>query len=81
MTINNTKWNKIRYSLYAPFYNMIKNIFKKGRQRSIELLEIKPKEKILIVGVGTGLEFEYLSKDSDITAIDLDKTFVTRDIV
>ncbi len=78
MNINNTQWNKIRYTLYAPFYNIIKNITRKARKRSIELLKIKPKEKVLLVGVGTGLDFEFLPKEAEITAIDLTPAMVIK---
>ncbi len=78
MNINNTQWNRTRYSLYAPFYNIIKNVSRKARKRSIELLKIKPNEKILIVGVGTGLDFEFLPKEVEITAIDLTPAMIEK---
>jgi len=71
MNINNTAWNRVRYSLYAPFYDIVKNIFITSRKRSIELLQIKPGDKVLLLGVGTGLDFDFLPKNCEITAVDV----------
>ena len=78
MAINNTTWNRLRYSLYAPFYNIIKPIFQGARKRSIELVSIKRAEKVLLVGCGTGLDLEFLPKDCQITAIDLTPAMVEK---
>ncbi|MCP4297940.1 MAG: class I SAM-dependent methyltransferase [Proteobacteria bacterium] len=78
MRINNTAWNRIRYSVYAPFYNIIRGLFSGARERSIKLGSLVKGEKILLVGAGTGLDFDYLPKDVEITAIDLSPQMVAR---
>ena len=76
MSINNNTWNRIRYTLYQPFYDLAGNYFNNYRQISIEGLNLRPSEKILIVGAGTGLDLNYLDQQKNITAIDLTSSMV-----
>lgn len=78
MRFNSTTWNRLRYTLYAPFYNITKGLFGQARKRSIELANLVSGEKVLLLGVGTGLDFEYLPQDVDITAIDLTPLMVSK---
>ena len=64
-------WNKIRYTAYLPVYDFITNLFANARKHSIDLAEIKPDDKILIVGAGTGLDLPYLMQYKNITATDI----------
>ncbi len=58
--------NRIRYTIYAPIYDvLVKPVFRLQRKNSIENLEIKEGSRVLIVGAGTGLDFEFL-KDYNI---------------
>ncbi len=61
------------YKWWPPFYNYLfgQLIFEGGRKLSIDLLEIKPGEKILEVGVGTGLTFPLYPNYCQVTAVDL----------
>jgi len=70
MGINSNKWNRIRYSLYSFIYDPIAGIFAKERKQSIGLLRLKPAERVLIVGAGTGLDLPFLEGNVSITAID-----------
>ncbi|MGZ9235881.1 MAG: hypothetical protein ACXW4E_10185 [Anaerolineales bacterium] len=55
--------NLIAYRRWAPLYDATVNrIFTPGRKRALELLALRPGEKVLIVGVGTGADFPYLPK-------------------
>ena len=78
MKINTTTWNCIRYSIYAPFYNITTRLFQSARKRTIDLMKLQPGERVLIVGVGTGLDFEFLPQEIDITAIDITPAMVER---
>lgn len=78
MKINTNNWNRIRYTLFMPGYDLIAKPFQKLRKRSIDLLSPQPNEKILIVGAGTGLDLCYLSHCQDITAIDLTPAMIAR---
>lgn len=71
MKINTNNWNKIRYTLYSPFYDVVGVLFNSLRKKSIELLNADKNEKILIVGAGTGQDIEFLTEYKNMTAIDL----------
>lgn len=76
MSINTNNWNRIRYSFYAPFYDLAARWFAAQRRRSIELLDLKSEERVLIVGAGTGLDLEFLPKDIGIEANDITPAMV-----
>ena len=78
MTINTNAWNRMRYTLYAPFYDRIVGRLARGRRRAIELLNVQPGERVLIVGCGTGLDLELLPRTAEITAIDLTPAMVEK---
>jgi len=78
MKINTNRWNKIRYTLFMPAYDLLAGPFRKLRERSINLLWPKPEEKVLILGAGTGLDLYYLRHCQNITAIDITPAMISR---
>lgn len=78
MKINSNKWNKFRYTFYAPFYDFLVGYFKNTRKRSIDLLEIKPGDRILLLGAGTGLDLDNIPKGCEITAIDITPAMIEK---
>src|SRR5665647_456833 len=78
MKINTNAWNRIRYTLYTPGYDLIARIFEQSRKRSIESLQVKPGDNVLIVGAGTGLDLEFLPDFCEIIATDLTPSMVER---
>jgi len=78
LKINTNTWNRIRYTLYTPGYDLIARIFKDSREKSIDSLEIQPGDKVLIIGSGTGLDLEFLPVGCEITATDLTPSMVER---
>jgi ubiquinone/menaquinone biosynthesis C-methylase UbiE len=78
MKINTNAWNRFRYTIYTPGYDSIARIFEKSRKRSIESLEVKTGDKVLIIGAGTGLDLEFLPDNCEITATDLTPAMVER---
>jgi phosphatidylethanolamine/phosphatidyl-N-methylethanolamine N-methyltransferase len=54
-----TTWNRLRYTVWAPFYDLVVG-FGAQRRRSIELLALRPGERLLIVGAGTGADLAFL---------------------
>ena len=74
--INTNAWNKIRYSLYRPVYDIIEGYFRKKRAVSIESLPMKSGDTVLILGAGTGLDLPFFPKDVQITAIDITPSMV-----
>jgi len=78
MKINTNRWNKFRYTLYTPGYDLVARVVEKSRKRSIESMQIQPGDKVLIVGAGTGLDLEFLPNNCEITATDLTPSMVER---
>jgi len=79
MSINTNTWNRLRYTLYLPVYDLIADrIFRKYRKRSVELLQAKPDDAILILGAGTGLDLPYLQGYTNLTAIDITPGMITK---
>lgn len=72
------RWNRLRYSVYAPFYDLVASPFAAGRRRSIKLLALQPGERVLIIGCGTGLDLPLLPADIQLTAFDLTPAMVAR---
>lgn len=77
MRINTNRWNRIRYTAFAPLYDRVAR-FGKQRRRSIELLALKPGERVLIVGAGTGADLPFIPEGVEIVAGDLTPAMVER---
>ena len=74
--MNTNGWNRIRYTLYAPIYDRIVRSFNTSRKRSIQLLELKAGERVLLVGAGTGEDIQYIPEGVEITAVDITPAMV-----
>ena len=78
MKINTNSWNKIRYTILTPVYDLIAGYFKESRKKSVDALEIKAGDKVLIVGAGTGLDLAFLPNDCEIVATDITPAMIER---
>lgn len=78
MTVNTTRWNRIRYTLYAPVYDAVVRLLDGERRRAVELAAVQPGERVLIVGAGTGRDLDYLPRGCEVTAIDLTPAMLSR---
>ncbi|HNQ61087.1 MAG TPA: class I SAM-dependent methyltransferase [Bacteroidia bacterium] len=76
MNVNSNTWNKVRYTIYSPFYDFIGGYFNASRKKSIDSLEIKAGEKVLLIGAGTGLDLEFLPDDCHITITDITESML-----
>jgi phosphatidylethanolamine/phosphatidyl-N-methylethanolamine N-methyltransferase len=72
------RWNRFRYTLYAPGYDLAARIFLKSRSKSIRELGICQGDEVLIVGAGTGLDLELINENCHITATDITPAMITR---
>ena len=66
-----TLWDRLRYSLYAPFYDPVVRRLGDGRRRSLALADLRPGDRVLIPGCGTGLDFQHLPAGLDVVAGDV----------
>jgi len=74
-------WNRLRYSLYAPIYDLLiahLPVFPRGRRRSIALATLQPGERVLLVAAGTGLDLAFLPLDVHVIAGDITPAMVRR---
>lgn len=76
--LNTNRWNRFRYTLYAPGYDLVARYFSKSRNKSIRELGISPGDEVLIVGAGTGLDLEFITEDCHITATDITPAMITQ---
>ena len=76
--VSTNRWNKIRYTAYAPGYDILGTIFSKSREKSIRELDIQKGDHVLIVGAGTGLDLEFIIQDCSITATDITPAMIAR---
>ncbi|MGE6605980.1 class I SAM-dependent methyltransferase [Halomonas sp. NPDC076908] len=76
---NTTVWNRLRYTAYAPFYDAIATrAFRRPRRIALGQVDWEPGMRVLMVGVGTGLDLPFLPHDIELHATDLAPTMVKR---
>jgi len=71
-------WHRIVYTLGAPVYDVLTRGFRKKRRRSIKAAGIEPGERVLLVGAGTGLDLDFIPRETQITAIDITPAMLLR---
>lgn len=76
--INTNRWNRFRYTLWAPLYDLIGRRFDGQRQRSLKMLDPKPRDRVLLVGAGTGADLPYLPSGCRVLATDLTPAMLRR---
>jgi ubiquinone/menaquinone biosynthesis C-methylase UbiE len=72
-----TRWNRARYTLWAPFYDLVVG-FAAQRRRSIDLLGLEPGDRVLLVGAGTGADLPYLPAGTRALVTDLTPAMLER---
>jgi phosphatidylethanolamine/phosphatidyl-N-methylethanolamine N-methyltransferase len=73
-------WNRLRYTLWAPFYDPFVAAvgFDDLRRRSIDHLRLRPGDRVLIAGAGTGQDLPHLPAGVEVTAIDVTPAMLAR---
>lgn len=68
----NTAPNQVLYHKFAPIYDLLFNATYAGaRRRAVELLDLQSGERLLISGVGTGLDLLQIPASVVVTGIDI----------
>ncbi|TDO02503.1 MULTISPECIES: class I SAM-dependent methyltransferase [Halomonas] len=77
--INTTAWNRIRYGLYAPVYDLVvERAFHDARRTALSQVAWQPGMRVLMVGAGTGLDLPWMPRDIELHATDLSPAMVRR---
>lgn len=63
-------WVRFRYTFWAPHYDRVTR-FPRERRRSIALLELRPGERLVIIGCGTGADIPFVPPGVEVLATDL----------
>jgi ubiquinone/menaquinone biosynthesis C-methylase UbiE len=74
-------WNRARYTVFAPVYDWFVGrlgFLERGRRRALELVAVRPGERVLVVAAGTGLDLPLLPEGAEITAIDIAPAMLER---
>jgi SAM-dependent methyltransferase len=78
MKVNTNRWNRIRYTLWAPLYDLVGRYFDRQRRESLRLLGPRAEGRVLLVGAGTGADLPYLPPESRVLAGDLTLAMLRR---
>lgn len=76
MAVGN-RWNRIRYTMWAPFYDLVIG-FSRARRVSITALGLARGARVLVVGAGTGQDLPLLPPGTRAIATDLTPAMLTR---
>lgn len=72
-------WNRFIYRLWAPVYDAIlASLFLPGRKQAMACLELRPGERVLMVGVGTGADLMLLPAGVQAVGIDFSPEMLRR---
>jgi phosphatidylethanolamine/phosphatidyl-N-methylethanolamine N-methyltransferase len=76
--MNNTKNLKI-YRRWSPFYDIVlRPLSGQARRRAITALDLRPNERLLIPGIGTGLDLLYLPADIAVVGVELSPAMLAK---
>ena len=66
------------YTVWAVIYDPLTRFLQRSRRRSLALLDIRPWDTLLLVGCGTGADFEFLPREAQCVAVDLTPAMLRR---
>lgn len=73
-------WNRIIYACWAPWYDGLIRVplMQRGRQSALELAHVRPTDRVLLVGVGTGADLRLLPAEAGVAGVDLSRPMLAR---
>ncbi|MFA6955050.1 MAG: class I SAM-dependent methyltransferase [Thermoanaerobaculia bacterium] len=78
MPIAGARWNRLRYTLWTPIYDLVARRLERGRRVAHALAAIEAGERVLLDGAGTGLDLEMLPEGVSVAAIDITPSMINR---
>jgi phosphatidylethanolamine/phosphatidyl-N-methylethanolamine N-methyltransferase len=76
--LNTNAWNRIRYTAWAPLYDVFTGGFDRYRRASLALLRLLATERVLLVGAGTGADLRHIPSGATAVATDLTPAMLAR---
>ena len=75
----NNQRNLQIYRLWSPLYDgVMGRLFDRPRRRAFDLLRLRPGERLLLSGAGTGLDLPLIPPDVGVTAVDLSQPMLQK---
>lgn len=77
----NNEQNLLIYRRWVPFYNQVIGRWSglnRARRRSMSIADLRLGERVLFVGVGTGLDLPFLPEDLEVTGVDISPEMLER---
>jgi ubiquinone/menaquinone biosynthesis C-methylase UbiE len=78
-SVPSNRWNRVVYLAWAPVYDwVLQRFFAPGRATAIRMLALRPGERVLLVGVGTGQDLPLLPAGVSAVGMDLSEPMLRR---
>lgn len=72
------RFNRLRYSLYAPIYDALTGLFGQHRRAAIDAVGGSAGQRMLFVGCGTGLDLDFVQRGVAVTCLDVTPAMLLR---
>lgn len=72
------RWQRLRYTLWSPIYDLVVRPLQQARQRSIAVLALRPGDRVLVPGVGTGEDLRLMPAGVSVVGADLTPAMLGR---
>ena len=63
-------WLRLRYTIWAPHYDRVTKLHEQ-RKHSIALLALRPGERLIVIGCGTGADLPFIPPEVEVLATDV----------
>ncbi len=79
MSARQTSWLGRAYTVWAPFYDAaVASAFRESRRKSLAGLDDSSGQRVVLVGVGTGLDLPWLKPGASYLGVDLTAAMIVR---